>query len=111
MERLRFSVEVLRIGELTMNTRAEAVAYLTSLGFHAKERDWNLGETIQVATGPVEVIANVRIFNRGVYIYARDGMWSICNYALTHPMSDERRMPLREACDVAAKILRNEPGS
>jgi hypothetical protein len=88
-----------------MNTRAEAVVYLTSMGFHAQERDWSLGETIAVLSDPVEVIANFRIASRGVYIYARDGLWSIYNGSLTHPMADERRMPLQEACDVAAKIL------
>ena len=49
-----------------MNTRAEAVEYLTNLGFHAKERDWNLGETIGVGAEIQEIIAGVRIFKRSV---------------------------------------------
>ena len=94
-----------------MNTRAEAVAYLNSLGFHAKERDWSLGETIQVLSEPEQVSPELRIFRRGVYIYACDGLWSIYNGDLAHPQADERRLPLREACDAATEILKHEPGS
>jgi hypothetical protein len=91
-----------------MNSRAEAVAYLTSLGFHARERDCSLGESIAVCSEPEQLSPELRIFRRGVYIYAREGLWSIWNVMSAHLMEDERRFPLREACDIAAEILRNE---
>lgn len=91
-----------------MNSRAEAVAYLKSLGFHAKERDWSLGETIRLLSEPEQHSPEFRTFRRGVYIYSRDGLWSIYNDRLAYPVSDERRLSLREACDAAVEILKHE---
>ena len=93
-----------------MNSRAEAVTYLLSLGFQAKERDWSLGETIGVFAG-VKILPEypeLQLAERGVYIYRRDGLWSIYNPRLAYPTSDERRLSLQEACDVAADILRDD---
>lgn len=62
-----------------MKTRAEAVAYLNHMGFHAKERDWSLGTTIGIFSGSGQLSPTLKIYRKMVYIYARDELWSIYN--------------------------------
>jgi hypothetical protein len=89
-----------------MNTRVEAIEYLKAAGFYAGERNWSMGETIWIATEPFEGPAGLRLFRRSVCLYPRDGLWSIFNTALMRPVDNERRLPLREACDAAMELLK-----
>jgi hypothetical protein len=76
-----------------MNTRAEAVAYFTSMGFYAKERDWSMGASIVVLSQAKETSTpHVMSYRAGVYLYPREGLWSIYNMKSAHPVADERRL-------------------
>ncbi|HSU57335.1 MAG TPA: hypothetical protein VLT36_25055 [Candidatus Dormibacteraeota bacterium] len=91
-----------------MTTRAEAVAFFTSLGFYAKERDWSMGATIIVISGAEQSSTPyVMTYRAGVYLYPRDGLWSIYNLKSAHPVADERRLSLREACDAVVELFNN----
>jgi hypothetical protein len=91
-----------------MTTRSEAVAFFTSMGFYAKERDWSMGATFIVLSGAEESSTpHVMSYRAGVYLYPRDGLWSIYNMKSAHPVADERRLSLREACDAAVELLKN----
>ena len=91
-----------------MTTRAEAVAFFTTLGFYAKERDWSMGATIIVLCGVEESSTpHVMSYRAGVYLYPRDGLWSIYNMKAAHPVADERRLSLREACDAVVELFKD----
>jgi hypothetical protein len=89
-----------------MNNRAEAVKYLQSFGFYAMERTWVKGETIFVGAEPIDFRDGTPIsFAKAVYIYPRNGLWSVDDM-MGHPQpSDPRCVSLRESCDIAMAIL------
>ncbi|MBW4620857.1 MAG: hypothetical protein KME17_16055 [Cyanosarcina radialis HA8281-LM2] len=89
-----------------MNTRAEAVKYLQSFGFYAIERTWVMGDTIFVAAEPIEMPGISLSFRKAVYIYPRNGLWSVDDIKGPRP-SDPRCVPLQEACDIAMETLQN----
>jgi hypothetical protein len=57
-------------------TKAEAVAYLTSRGVHAFERDWAMGETIGLAAGPTMGGA-ITVYRYVVYLERRGEGWIV----------------------------------
>jgi hypothetical protein len=92
-----------------MNTRHEAIVYFEGLGFSAKERDWSFGQTIVVHAGlRKSSTPYVWTSDRSVCLYPRDGSWSIYDMNSAHPVADERRMSLQEACDAAVQMLKHE---
>lgn len=104
----------------SITMREEAVAYLRSFDVFAVERDWSLGETIFVASEPIgEKIDISSFYRRAVYIYPKSCHWprndekNSCIYRFwsiddmkNAYVSDKYCVPLREACDVAIKLLR-----
>jgi hypothetical protein len=89
-----------------MNTIAEAVKYLQSFGFFARERTWAKGDTIFVAAEPIDGDGgSSSSFRKAVYIYSRNGLWSVDDM-MGHPQpSDPRCVPLQEACEIAMETL------
>jgi hypothetical protein len=57
-------------------TKAEAVAYLTSRGFHVFERDWAMGETIGVAADPATG-GDITAYRYLVYLVRRGEGWIV----------------------------------
>lgn len=58
-------------------TKAEAVAFFSARGFHAFEREWVMGETIGVASGPNETPQGITVWTRVVYIVRQPNGWIV----------------------------------
>jgi hypothetical protein len=86
-----------------MKTREEAVEYLGARGLHAEKRDWILGETIVVATGPREA-DGITVYARAMYIAPRENGWT--SFELDRPRpDDESVVPLEQACARVISML------
>ena len=84
-------------------TKAEAVAYLTSRGLHAFERDWAMGETIGVAAGRTEHGALI-VYRHMVYLVRRGEGWVVTQ--LDSLRGDpQQQVTLESACAQAEAIL------
>ena len=90
-----------------MTSRPEAIEYLQQCGFHANARDWAFGESIIAASGVMEERPGLISFRKVVYIYPKDGSWSVCNASSQRAVYDDRRLCLRGACDAAMEILKS----
>ncbi len=88
-----------------MNTRAEAIAYLKSLGFYACERLWSRERVVFVGAEPVVSQSGMMAFKKGVYIQRWNDLWTILDMKPPFPVSTRPPTSLREACDDAAALL------
>lgn len=87
-------------------TRTEAVAYLQARGFHAVERDWTMGKTIGVFTGPTETDVGITVYKRALYIAPHAEGWIVEEITGGPPVASEPSlMSLEDACVRAAAIL------
>ena len=88
-------------------TKAEAVAYLASRGFHAFERDWAMGETIGVCADAREA-HGIIVYRYAVYLVRRGEGWTVVPLAPlgTHPQQHEVTvLTLENACARVEEIL------
>jgi hypothetical protein len=93
-------------------TRAEAVAYLQARGLHAIERDWAMGETIGVFTGPMETDVGITVYRRAVYIAPHAEGWIVEEITGRPPTVGEPAvMSLEDACVRAEAILSTTRGA
>ncbi len=88
-----------------MNTLAEAIAYLKSLGFYACERLLSEERVVFVGAGPVVSRSGMIAFKKGVYIERCNDLWTILDMKPPFPESVRPLTSLQEACDDAAALL------
>jgi hypothetical protein len=87
-----------------MKTQAEAVAYLKARGLHAVERDWAMGQSILVFTGPQETELAITVYRRAVCIAPQGEGWAV--EELESPFSETGSITgLADACARAEAIL------
>jgi hypothetical protein len=93
-------------------TCAEAVAYLRARGFHAVERDWTMGQTIGVVTGPINTDVGITVYRRAVYIAPRGDGWVVEEITVGPPdVSEPAVTSLEDACVRAGNILPTARGA
>ncbi|HEY4179007.1 MAG TPA: hypothetical protein VGM90_19305 [Kofleriaceae bacterium] len=79
--------------------RAEAIEQLCAKGYHAKARDWSLGESILVPLGEPHVADGITTYARVLYLYPLDaGAWGLLDGAIAHH-------PVETYADLAAAII------
>jgi hypothetical protein len=88
-----------------MNTREEAIDWLTAQHYVAFARDWALGKSIGVAKRQFEVQPGIWAFEPAcIFLYPiEDGRWAVV--PPTAPSSDVACESLRKAVDYAMHLL------
>jgi hypothetical protein len=87
-------------------TKAEAVAFLMARGVHAFEREWVMGETIGVASGPNETAQGITVWTRIVYIVRKPDGWIVEELdARSAAQRTVEPKGLQEACIDAVSLL------
>ena len=84
--------------------KQEAIAFLSARGLHAFERDWAMGETIGVATEPMDFGGGITGYRRVVHIVRGDKGWTVVEIVLQRSVESEP-MPLADACVRAEAVL------
>jgi len=65
-----------------MMNRAQAVAWLRSVGCNAEARDWAMGQTIMITIGKPQVVKDIAIYAGIVYLYPfKAGGWNLLDYS------------------------------
>ena len=93
-------------------TKAEALAILRGNGFHTFERDWAIGQTIEVASEPSAGDDGIVVYRRVVHLVREQDSWIVEESRLV-PAESYRSEPLtlEQACEHVNSILSGPRGS
>lgn len=89
-----------------METRDDAVAYLSDRNVHAAKRDWVLGETVVVASGALtDPKTSITVYERCVYIVPDCDGWRVERLGPVRDAEPRSEKTLQAACDAALELL------
>jgi hypothetical protein len=89
-----------------MKTRVDAIHYLRSFGYHARARDWALGESIIFASEVTcDPATGIELLARPACCIVRsENGWT--SFEFDHPRPDDHDdMSLEDACRRALRII------
>jgi hypothetical protein len=92
--------------------KKEAIESLRNQGYQAFERDWVLGETIEVASEPDSAEGEITVHRRIAWLVRHQDLWVVEESHLV-PAEPYRSEPLKlsAACEHVKKVLSKPRGS